>query len=47
MAPIVATSLAHQIPGSYWPLAAYIVLLGLISTVCVWFLPETTHKDIT
>src|SRR4051812_37433170 len=46
MAPIVATSLAYYFPGSYWPLALYIVLLAIISLACVCFLPETTHKDI-
>jgi len=46
MAPIVATSLAYYFPGSYWPLALYVVLLALVSMTCVCFLPETTHKDI-
>jgi MFS family permease len=46
LAPIVATSLVYRFPGSYWPLAAYIALLALISIVCIHFLAETAHKDI-
>jgi multisubunit Na+/H+ antiporter MnhC subunit len=46
LAPIVATSLAYRFPGSYAPLACYIVLLAIISSVCVHFLGETAHKDI-
>jgi MFS family permease len=47
LAPIIATSLAHQFPGSYLPLAAYIMLLAVISMVCVHLLSETVHKDIS
>jgi metabolite-proton symporter len=46
LAPLVATWLVHQFPGSYWPLAAYIALLAIISTVCIHFLAETSHRDI-
>jgi metabolite-proton symporter len=46
MAPIIATSLAYRFPGSYWPLAAYIVVLALISITCIQSLAETAHKDI-
>jgi MHS family shikimate/dehydroshikimate transporter-like MFS transporter len=46
LAPIIATSLAYRFPGSYWPLAAYIMLLAIISMLCIHFLAETSHKDI-
>jgi len=46
LAPIVATSLAYYFPDNYWPLAAYIALLAIVSSVCVHFLAETAHKDI-
>jgi metabolite-proton symporter len=45
LAPIVATSLTWWFAGSYWPLAAYIVVLALVSMACVHFLSETAHKD--
>ena len=35
------------IPGSYWPLAAYIMLLAVVSMICVHLLSETAHKDIS
>jgi metabolite-proton symporter len=46
LAPIIATSLAHYFPNNYWPLAAYIMLLAAVSTICVHALDETVHKDI-
>jgi metabolite-proton symporter len=46
IAPIVATALAYRFPGSYWPLAAYIMLLAATSMLCIQFLAETAHKDI-
>ena len=45
-APIIATLLAQYFPGSYWPLAAYIMLLASLSLVSIYFLAETRHKDI-
>jgi MFS transporter, MHS family, shikimate and dehydroshikimate transport protein len=46
MAPIIATTLVNRFPDRYWPLAAYIALLAVISMVSVFFLAETTHRDI-
>jgi metabolite-proton symporter len=47
LAPIIATTLTEYFPSTYWPLAAYIMLLGIVSMLCVYFLAETTHKDIS
>jgi metabolite-proton symporter len=47
LAPIVAASLVYRYPGSYLPLALYITLLALVSMICVYFLGETSKKDIT
>ncbi|MCI0460774.1 MAG: MFS transporter, partial [Gemmataceae bacterium] len=46
LAPIIAASLARAFPDSYWPLAAYIVVMSLISLGCVLRLAETSRKDI-
>jgi MFS family permease len=45
-APIIATLLIEYFPGSFWPLAAYIMLLAMISSASIYFLAETRHKDI-
>ncbi len=47
VAPIVATVLIRDFPGEYWPLAAYIILMGALSLLCVQRLAETSRKDIT
>lgn len=47
LAPIIATSLAFTFPHSYWPLTLYIVLLAITSLICIHFLSETAHKDIS
>jgi metabolite-proton symporter len=46
LAPIIATTLAFYFPDTYWPLAAYIILLAATSLTCVRLLADTTHKDI-
>ena len=46
LAPIIATWLAYEFPNNYWPLAAYIGLLAIVSAACVHFLSETVHKDV-
>ncbi|MBS0209138.1 MAG: MHS family MFS transporter [Planctomycetes bacterium] len=47
LAPIVATTLSYHFPESYWPIAVYIALLAVISSLCIHFLSETSHKDIS
>jgi metabolite-proton symporter len=45
-APLIATWLVHVFPGQWWPLAAYIIALCLSSLTCVYFLAETSRKDL-
>jgi hypothetical protein len=47
LAPIICASLAHEFPGQYWPLAAYLILIAVVSTVCICQLSETARKDIS
>jgi metabolite-proton symporter len=47
LAPVIATVLNKKFPGQYWPLAAYIILMGALSLACVQRLAETSRKDIT
>jgi MFS family permease len=46
LAPTIAAVLSHHFPDQYWPLAAYIILICVISLVCVQRLAETSRKDI-
>jgi MFS family permease len=46
LAPIIAASLVKVVPGHYWPLAMYIVLIWVLSLACVLGLAETSRKDI-
>ncbi len=45
-APLVAATLAHHFSGRSWPLAAYLMGLGVVSLICVHFLAETSRKDL-
>jgi metabolite-proton symporter len=45
--PLIATWLAHAFPGQWWLLAVYIVAICAVSLVCVYFLAETSRKDLT
>ena len=47
IAPMICAWLAHRYPGYYWPLAAYLILISVISSVCIWHLSETSRKDIS
>jgi MFS family permease len=44
---LIAAWLAHAFPGQSWLLAAYIMGVCAISSVCVHFLAETSRKDLT
>src|SRR5439155_15868213 len=35
LAPIIAAALVKAFPGHYWPLAAYIISISIVSLVCV------------
>lgn len=46
LAPLIAASLSRQFPGQFWPLAAYIVSMCVLSAACVYGLAETSRKDL-
>jgi metabolite-proton symporter len=46
LAPVIAVSLAKAFPGQDWPLAAYIIVLAVISLASVLLLAETSRKNI-
>jgi metabolite-proton symporter len=47
LAPIIATWLIDRFENQYWPLAAYIMGMSVLSLVCVHALAETSKKDIS
>jgi MFS family permease len=47
MAPLIAASLVRAFPEQYWPLALYVAATALISLVSVYFLAETSRKDLS
>jgi MFS family permease len=47
LAPHVNLLLISAFPGHYWPLAAFIIVMAVISMACVYRLAETSRKDIS
>ena len=47
LAPLIATTLAFKFPGQYWPIAVYIILISILSSVCVLMVRETAGKELT
>ena len=47
LAPMIATWLVAHCPDQYWPLAAYVIVMALLSLVCVYWLAETSKKNIS
>src|SRR5262249_35164625 len=47
LAPLIAASLVEAFPGSFWPLAEYVIVISMISLLCVFLLSETSKKDIS
>ena len=47
MAPLIAASLVKAFPEQYWPLALYVAATALISLISVYFLAETSRKDLS
>jgi MHS family shikimate/dehydroshikimate transporter-like MFS transporter len=45
--PLIAAWLTHSFPGQSWLLAVYIMVICAFSIVCVYFLAETSRKDLT
>jgi metabolite-proton symporter len=46
LAPLIAAALVRASGGHWWPLAAYLVLISVVSLACVRRLAETSRKDI-
>ncbi len=46
LSPIIATALLAQFNQAFWPLAAYVIGICVLSLVCVSLLPETSRRDI-
>jgi MFS family permease len=46
LAPIIAVTLVEALPGHYWPLVAYVVVISVVSLVSVLFVAETSRKDL-
>lgn len=46
-APLIAASLVRKFPGQSWLLVVYIMAISTLSLVCVYFLAETSRKDLT
>lgn len=47
LAPMIATYLVSRFENQYWPLAAYIIAMSLVSLVCVYWLAETSKKNLS
>jgi hypothetical protein len=47
LAPIIAASLVEVSGKQFWPLALYIILVAVLSLICVHFLAETVHTDLS
>jgi metabolite-proton symporter len=47
LAPLIAAWLSQMFPEQYWPLALYIILISVLSLACVYFLAETSRKDLS
>jgi MFS family permease len=46
IAPAVATALVAHYSHRSWPVAAYVLIVGVISVVSLVFLPETHRRDL-
>lgn len=47
IAPIIAAFLVKGFPNEYWPLAIYVILLAMVSLICVYYLAETSKRDLS
>jgi metabolite-proton symporter len=47
LAPLIAATLVETFPGQYWPLAAYVLGISVLSLVCVQRLAETSRKELS
>ena len=46
IAPAICTALLAW-SGSYWPIALYMILVGLIGAISIYFAPETYRRDLS
>jgi len=46
LAPLIATALLQWSGGKPWPVAVYLVVMGIITIVCVWLAAETHRDDL-
>jgi metabolite-proton symporter len=46
LAPLIAAVLIKEFPGHYWPLAAYVIAMSVVSLLCVQRLAETSRKGL-
>jgi len=46
LTPIIATALLKEGGGQPWLIAAYMLVVGLISTACAYALTETAHSEM-
>jgi multisubunit Na+/H+ antiporter MnhC subunit len=45
-APMIAAGLVQEFKHQWWPLPAYIILTCVVSLACLYFLAETSRKDL-
>ena len=47
LAPLIATALLQWSGGRPWPIAAYLVVMALITIVSVWLAKETHRSELS
>lgn len=46
LAPLIATKLLEKSSGKPWPVAVYLIVMGVITLVSVWLVEETNKKRL-
>jgi metabolite-proton symporter len=46
LAPLIATKLLERSSGKPWPVAVYLIVMGVITLVSVWLVEETNKKRL-
>jgi metabolite-proton symporter len=47
VSPLIALALTERFPNQFWPLAAYVIAISIVSLLCVHALAETSRRDLT
>src|SRR5262249_13217999 len=47
LAPVIASWLVYLFPGTFWPLAEYVIVISVVSLASVLLLAETSRKDLS